>query len=180
MRLARTALLLTFAFALATAVGAQPRPGGGGGGPRPGPGGGGGGPPGGLIVQYDPDQIAKLLSDAGFPSQVIEMKDKSRQVQTQFWPDVFSGAIPIYCQNKNPGICNGVAIFANLGKSSVDSNWLNAWNASFFFVRAYTLESGELIFKYDVLLAPGVTPDYIKLTAAIFKNAVDQSTDFKP
>lgn len=181
-------MALIVALMFAGAAAAQPRPGGGG---TPGGGGAGGAPShsgaGGLIVQYNAEQIAQLLTAAGFNSEVYENKINDKEtlhmVRTQFWPNdtsTFGGALPIWCKQDNPKICNGVSIFVNLGKSTVDSKWLNAWNGRIFFVHAYTLDDGTLIFSYEFMLQPGVTPEYLKDAAAAFKTAVDMSTDFKP
>jgi Putative bacterial sensory transduction regulator len=128
-----------------------------------------------------------LFNAAGFESEVVDNKisdtDSVRMVRTQFWPGAtttFAGAVPIWCKKDNPKICNGISIFVNLGKAGIDSKWMNAWNSSMFFVRAYTLTSGEFIFDYQFPLQPGVTPEYIKTAVTAFKTAVDLSTDFKP
>jgi hypothetical protein len=179
-------LVFMVAILFAGAAAAQPRPGGGGA-----PGNGAPGPapsaPSGLIVQFNAQQIAQLFSAAGFASEVYDNKvdDKTvtRMVRTQFWPNdtaTFGGALPIWCKTADVSICNGASIFVNLGKSTVDARWINAWNNQIYFVRAYTLDDGSLIFKYDLMLQPGVTPDYLKTAIAAFKAAVDMSTDFKP
>ena len=173
------AIVIIAAIAFATAVSAQaPRPGGG---PKPGGGGGGGGTPAGAaVVGFNPDQIAQLFNTAGFKSQVIE-NNKNKMVQTTFWgdsSDIFSGAFGIYCNDK--GQCAGMTVFANLGKvDAVDAAWVNAWNNRYFFVRAYLNKDGNLIFDWDALLM-NVSTDDVVLTAKIFKQIVDQSTDFKP
>ena len=179
MRFATRAILVVAAVILATAAGAQaPRPGGG---PRTGggnEGGGGGGAPGGLIAQFDPDQIAQAITAAGFPSKVV-LNNKVRMVQTGFWGDeIFSGAYGVYCNDK--GACGGLKMFANTGKSSVGADWINAWNNRYFFVRTYQTDKGDLVFFWDVLLVGGVSPNNIAATATVFKSIVDQSTDFKP
>jgi hypothetical protein len=172
------------ALLFAAAAGAQPKPGGGGtppgGAPAP-------APAGGLIVQFNAEQIAQIFTAAGFSSQVIDNKvdDKTsiHMVQTKFWPNdttTFGGAAPIWCSQDKPNICNGINIFVNLGKASVDTNWINAWNNRIYFVRAYTLSDGSLVFGFDLLLQPGVTPEYIKTAVVAFKSGVDVSTDFKP
>ena len=186
MRVLTRAIVLIATLLFCGAAMAQPRPGGGGtpGGGAPGPGPSGGG---GLIVQFNAQQIAQLFSAAGFASEAfdnkVDEKTVTHMVRTQFWPNdnsTFGGALPIWCKNDNPSICNGIAIFVNLGKAGVDQKWINAWNNEIYFVRAYTLDDGSLIFKFDVMLQPGVTPDYIKFAVAAFKAAVDMSTDFKP
>jgi Putative bacterial sensory transduction regulator len=177
MRFLTRAILIVAAVTLAAAASAQgPRPGGG---PKPG-GGGGGGTPGGTITGFNPDQIAQLFNSAGFKSQVVE-NNKAKMVQTLFWSDandIFSGAFGIYCNDK--GQCGGMTTFANLGKvEAADAAWLNAWNSRYYFVRAYVTKEGNLIFDWDTLLV-NVSPDDIVLTAKLFKQIVDQSSDFKP
>jgi hypothetical protein len=178
MRLLTGAVLIVAAIAIATAADAQgPRPGG----QRPGGGGGGGGGANSsAVVGFNPDQIAQLFNAAGFKSQVIE-NNKAKMVQTQFWPDandIFSGAFGIYCNDKNQ--CAGMTTFANLGKvDAATAEWLNAWNNKYYFVRTYVTKDGNLIFDWDTLLV-NVSPDDIVLMAKVFKQIVDQSSDFKP
>jgi hypothetical protein len=175
MRLITGSIVIAVAIAFAVTASAQP--------PRPGgrkPKGEGDQAPQGMIVKIQPEQIAKLFTDAGFNSKVVEMKDKSRLVQTEFWSgDVWSGAIPLVCEKDGSG-CHGMMLFANLGKeSSVNQDWINAWNDRMLYVRA-TNHKDALIFTWQVALLTGVTPDYIKYAASGFKYLVDQSTDFKP
>jgi hypothetical protein len=181
MRFTVRALVVTASLVLAAAAVAQPRPGGGG--PRPPtppPPGGGDGAPGGMIVKINAEQLAQLFTEAGFPSKVID-NNKTHMVQTQFWTeDVFSGAIPEACDDDGSG-CHVFKIFANLGADAgITDAWINAWNSRYWFARAYKLDNGALIFAFDVPLWTGLTPDYIKTAAAMFKKSVDESTDFKP
>ncbi len=181
MRLTTKAILVMASLVIAVAAGAQPRPGGGkppGGGP-PG-GGGGGGAPTGTIIKIQADQIAQLFNDAGFRSKVID-NNNTHMVQTEFWSDqVFSGAIPQACEKDGSG-CHGYKLFANLGTDSgVDQAWVDAWNSSWLYVRAVKLKNGALIFYWDVALLTGITPDYVKGSAVLFKAIVDASSDFKP
>ena len=56
---------------------------------------------------------------------------------------------------------------------------MNAWNNKYYFVRAYVTSDGNLIFDWDMLLV-SASPDEIVLMAKLFKQIVDQSSDFKP
>jgi len=174
MRFTVPATLLLSAALFATAASAQPKPGGGGNPPTT-------TPPAdnGLIAQYNADQLAQLFTAAGFSSKVVVTKDNQRIVRTQFWPDTASGAEAAYCK-KDGSTCNAyklVAIISN--EKNIADNWTNAWNSRYFFVRAYK-DGDDLVFTWDVLLYPGVSADYVKTTATIFKSIVDDSTDFKP
>jgi hypothetical protein len=178
MRFAIKATLAVAAVVFAATAHAQPRPGGGGGGHPPS--GGGGGAPAGMIVKLKAEQIAQLFNDAGFQSKVVD-NDGTHMVVTSFWSDqVFSGAIPQSCEKDGSG-CHAFKLFANLGADTgVSQAWVDAWNNNWLFVRAYKLENGSLIFAWDVALLTGVTPDYVKTTAKLFKTIVDESSDFKP
>lgn len=164
------------AVVLSSGVSAQPRPGGGAGSsPFANPPASGGA----LITEYNADQIAQLFSAAGFPSKAVVTKDNAHIVQTEFWPNTASGVAAAYC-TKSGGACHAIkimAIFVNA--ASVGDTWINAWNSQFFFVRGY--KSGkDLVFTWDILLYPGVSADYIKTAAAVFKSIVDESANFKP
>ncbi len=121
--------------------------------------------------------MAQIFSAAGFQSKVIN-NNKLTMVQAVFWtPDIFGGAIPQSCEKD--GGCRAFKIFANLGKSSVGQAWVDAWNSSWLYVRAY-FSNGELIFSWDVGMFSGVTQEYLVTEIKTFKGIVDQSTDFKP
>ena len=64
------------------------------------------------------------MSDAGFPSKVVETKS-GHIVVTAFWSEqIFSGVIPIACEKDGSG-CHGLMLFANLGKDTgVDQAWI--------------------------------------------------------
>ena len=176
MRLTLSATLLLTAAVFATAASAQPRPGGGGGGSSK---------PAtatadnALISAYNADQLAQLFTAAGFTSKVVVTKDNQKIVQIQFWPNTPSGVESAYCK-KDGSACNAyklVAIISN--ETNINDAWTDAWNAKYYFVRSYK-DGKDLVFTWDVLLYPGVSADYIKTTATIFKSIVDDSTDFKP
>ena len=175
MRFFKAAIVFA-AITISTVANAQPRPGGGGSTPAP-----ASAPTttSGLITVYDANQIAQLFTAAGFPSSVSVGSDKVPYVQVQFWPNTVAGVAPGYC-NKDGTNCNAyklIAIISN--ETSIGDAWTDAWNGYYYFVRAYK-DGTDLYFTWDILLAPGVTPDYIKTTASIFKSIVDDSTNFKP
>jgi hypothetical protein len=181
MRFTTRAVLMVAALAFAAAATAQPRPGGGPG-PKP-PAGGGPNPgsaPGGLIVKLQAEQIAQLFNESGFQSKVVD-NNNIHMVQTLFWTDqVFSGAIPQACDKDGSG-CHAFKIFANLGpETGVSQAWIDAWNNDWLYVRVYKAKDGSLIFSWDVALLTGVTPDYVRTSAKLFKSIVDDSSDFKP
>ena len=118
------------------------------------------------------------MNDAGFASKLID--NNGPVVLVAFWNDqIFSGAIPQACEKDGSG-CHSFKLFANLGKDTgVDQAWINAWNNSYYYVRAFKLQDGQLIFEWNVALLTGVTPDYIKLAAIAFKSAVDEFDQFQ-
>jgi len=133
----------------------------------------------GLITQFNADQLSQLFTAAGFTSKVVVTKDNQRIVQTQFWPNTASGAEAAYCK-KDGSTCSAfklIAIISN--ETNINDAWTSAWNSRYFFVRAYK-DGTDLVFTWDVLLYPGVSAEYVKATASIFKSIVDDSTDFKP
>jgi hypothetical protein len=180
MRFSPTALLMVATLVFSGVAVAQPRPGGG---PKP-PGGGsgpsGGGAPAGLIVKLQAEQIAQLFSEAGFQSKIID-NNNTHMIQTLFWTDqVFSGAIPEACEKDGSG-CHAFKVFANLGPDTgVSQAWIDAWNNNWLYVRASKTQDGSLIFTWDVALLTGVTADYVRVSAKLFKTIVDSSSDFKP
>lgn len=174
MRFAATVVLALLACSYGAVADAQPRPGGGRGQS------GGGGAPTGLIVKLQTEQIAKLFADSGFQSKAVD-NDGTQMVVSTIWNDqIFSGAIPQSCEKDGSG-CHAFKIFANLGPDTgVSQAWIDSWNNSWLYVRAYKVENGSLIFSWDVALLTGVTPEYIKAVPHLFKSIVDESTDFKP
>jgi hypothetical protein len=177
MRFFKVASLVLVALVLTVSAHADPKPGGprpGGGGPSP----GGGNAPSGLVVNVQPEQMAQILTQAGFQSKAVD-NGGTHMVRSLFWSeDIFSGLIPEVCDKDGP--CHAYKLFANLGKDSgVNQAWIDAWNSRWLYVHA-TLSDGSLIFAWDVAVLTGVTPEYVASTAKLFVAIVNESTDFKP
>jgi hypothetical protein len=136
--------------------------------------------PGALIASMTADQVAGLLNPT-FPSKVTQDDKNSKWVITSFWGDSLYSGVLMNGTCDNNGSCTILGFFANFGKTpNVDQNWVNSWNENQCCVRAFFYTDQSLIFQYDVALSPGVTADYITSAAQLFKQAVDQSTNFKP
>jgi hypothetical protein len=180
MRLVLRAALILSAVAFASAATAQPTPGGAAPSTTPStttP--STAAPSGGLITQFNADQVAQLFTAAGFASKSgVEQDNKTPMVSTQFWPNITSGVIGNACDSNNACPAYTIlAIFPN--EQAINDTWTDGWNSKFLFIKAYK-DGDNLIFEWDVMLAPGVTPDYVEATAQVFKAIVDQSTNFKP
>jgi hypothetical protein len=179
MRATAKIVLVFMVFAFMAAAGAQPRPGGGGGGTTGGAGGSGAGTQGGLVTFVQHELLARIFNDAGIKSTVENLKNGGRVVKMQIWPNTYSAAYPIFCK-KDGTECGGYQIFVNLGNTNVSDPWMKSWNAKYVLVRTYKLDNGEQIFQLDEITQGGVTPQNIALAAAVFKQIVEESTDFKP
>jgi putative sensory transduction regulator len=174
MRFFTRAILIVATIALATAANAIGPGGKGGGGTA-----GGGGGNSGLILGFNPDQIAQLISAAGFNAQVV-MNGKTKMVKADFGfgDGNFSGAFGIDCNDK--GQCAGMEMFVNSGKNEAATpEWINAFNNGYYFVKVIKDKDGNLIFEWDTLLI-NVSPDDIELMAKLFPQIVNASSDFKP
>jgi hypothetical protein len=172
MRAVAQVVIVLTALVLAAPVGAQPRPGGGGGG-------GGGGTPSGVITFVNHEVLANIFNSAGIKSSVDKLKDGGLIVRMQIWPNTYSAAVPIFCK-KDGTECGGFQLFVNLGNTNVNDAWIKAWNRHYFFVRTYKLDNGEQIFLLEDITQGGVTPQNIAFSVAVFKQIVEESTDFKP
>ena len=175
MRSIAKIMIIFTALLLAAPADAQPRPGGG----TKKPGGEGGSAQGGLITFVQLEQLARIFSAAGIKSSVEKLQNGVQIVKMEIWPDTYSAALPSNCKDDGTQ-CGGYQIFVNLGDTGVNDAWLQAWNSRYLFVRTYKLDNGAQIFRWDGLTRGGVTPDNIALSAVIFKNIVEQATDFKP
>ena len=176
--------LIVGSLALAATAVAQPRlPGTPG--PQPAP----PGPApaaGGVFAKITPQQLSQIvggLTIDGKPiaTSIKTFDDGSAVIVTPFWGDqLYSGINMEYCEKDGTG-CHTLQFFANFGKqSTVDANWINAWNLAYIGVKAYTLQNGELLFCYHLPLLSGVSDTYIKSFTAFFKVVVDEAFKFKP
>jgi hypothetical protein len=164
-------MIVFTALVFAATASAQPRPGGGGG--------GGDSAPGGVITFVQHELLARIFNGAGIKSSVERLKDGGQIVKMQIWPNTYSAAVPIFCK-KDGSECGGYQIFVNLGNTGVNDAWMKAWNRRYFFVRTYQLDNGEQIFLVEDITQGGVTAQNIAFSAAVFKQIVEESTDFKP
>jgi hypothetical protein len=180
MRLIMRAVLILSAGLFASAASAQLTVGGGGATPSTPSTTPSTSAPSGLITQYNPDQIAQILTAAGFQSKsTVTSDNKTHFVSTQFWPNTTSGVLGIGCDSDGSN-CVSYEIFTMLpNEQSIGDAWTDAWNNAFWFVKA--VKSGDnLIFQMDVMLDPGVTPAYIGASAQVFKEIVGQAATFNP
>jgi len=175
MRLITRAALILTAVALASPAAAQLVPGGGGTPPAPTT----PGPTSGLITQFNATQIAQLFTAAGFTSTAGTLSDnKTPVVNVQFWPNTTSGVLGTLCENN--GACPAYSIVTILpNQTGIGDPWTDAWNNKFGFVKAVK-NGNDLIFVMDVILGPGITADYVKTTATLYKAIVDQAQNFNP
>ncbi len=176
MRLIMRAVLILSAVALAFPAAAQLVPGGGGTPPAapstP-------SPTSGLITQFNAAQIAQLFTAAGFTSTAGTLSDnKTPVVNVQFWPNTISGVLGTLCENN--GTCPAYQILTLLpNQTGIGDPWTDGWNDKFGFVKAVK-NGSDLIFIMDVVLGPGVSGDYVKTTASLYKAIVDQAQNFNP
>jgi hypothetical protein len=175
MRLVMRAALILSAVAFASAAVAQPTPGGTAPSAPPTT----SAPSGSLVSQFSAAQIAQLFTTAGFASTAgVEQDNKTPIVSVQFWPNITSAVVGNACDNN--GACPAytiIALFPN--EKAINDAWTDSWNSKTLFIKAYK-DGDTLIFEWDVMLAPGVSTDYVEATAQVFKAIVDQSTNFKP
>jgi hypothetical protein len=170
MRLIIRLAMILFGAALVSAASAQPSPGGGPGASTA---------PSGLITQFNADQFAQILTAAGFSSKSgVASDNKTPIVVAQFWPNTQSIIYGTYCDNN--GVCPAYQILIGFqNQQSIGDPWTDAWNSKFGFVKA--LKSGtDLLLVMDVMLAPGVTPDYVAASGGVFKTIVGNVSTFKP
>ncbi len=177
-------LVIVASLAFAPVAAAQVvLPGGGGGTPAPAP---APGAQAGLITKLTAQQLVQILgtiriNGATVPTSIRAFNDGSSMVVMPFWgPQVWSGIILQFCEKDGSG-CHLLHFLANVGKQpSISADWVNAFNASFYYVKALKLTNGELAFTYDIGMWPGVTQNQIVQMTGMFKAIVDNSFKFKP
>jgi hypothetical protein len=181
MRSLSSAILVLASLALGAPAVAQPVIG-----PGPGPAPAPTPVSGGMIIKITAEQLAQILGGMKINGQAVQtsiksFKDGTSIVITPLWgPQVYSGVLTELCEKDGSG-CHWLEYFANLGKqSSVDTQWMNAYNSRFFGMKSYTLKDGALVLQIDMPLWPGVSPQDIGWHMIYFKNAVDDSFKFKP
>lgn len=175
----KTALIMAAALVLAPAAGFALGPGTGGSGGG-GSNGGGSTAPSGAVAGYSAQEISQLFTDAGFQSEVQKDKDNTQFVVGNFWGgSPYAIAYPYSCNADGSG-CKVLQIFVNIGKNDqITQAWMDAWNTRQLFVKVVKMSDGSAVFDWDVIIT-GVTPDYVKLVAALFKQQLDASSSFKP
>lgn len=170
----RTGLVLA-GLLIAPTAGFALGPGTGGGGSS-----GGNSTPSGAAVGYSAQEISQLLIDAGFQSEVQKDSKNNQYVVSNFWGgQPYAIAYPSSCNSDGSG-CKAMQIFVNIGKNDlINQAWMDAWNTRELFAKVVKLSDGSVVFDWDFLIT-GVTPDNVKLAAALFKQQVDASANFKP
>ncbi len=163
----RVLAALACVLALALSVYAQPKP------PGPAP---GGQPTGPLLSKVTPEQMADILTKAGYASKV-QGSGQDKSVAAQFFPGTPGKVMFAACDNTG---CNLVGFVYDFGKlSDIGADWVNAWNEQ-KQVTAVLLDDGGLEMRMWTHLYGPVTADHLGATARMFVDMVNSSTDFQP
>ena len=132
--------------------------------------------PGGLIARIQPDELASLLTAAGYQAQV-QSDNNGKYVAT-----TMSGySVLVFLYDCKPQGCSSIQYWTGFGAAaSLTLAFVNAWNTQWRFAKANLDDKGNLIFTSDVFLDGGVSADNIKGTASLFDYLLGELNKFSP
>jgi hypothetical protein len=135
----------------------------------------GGGSGASVIDRITLEQLASVLTEAGFQSQLKTTPDDRKFVVTKIhgfnvgiWP---GGCKPEGCSNLEWDV-----YFSD----KVTLDFVNAWNAEKRFAKAYVGKDGEIGLSMDTILTGGVAPANIAAYAVAFDYFLSELAKFQP
>jgi len=129
-----------------------------------------------LLTKVSPDQMADILTKAGYPSKV-QSAGAEKTLATQFFPGAPGKVLFTACDGAGCGLVGFVYDFGKI--SNIDAKWVNAWNGQ-KPVSAVLKGDGSLqMLMWTHVFGP-VTPEHLAATARLFVEVVNSSTDFQP
>jgi hypothetical protein len=77
--------------------------------------------------------------------------------------------------------CRALYFYTNFGQQKdVDLKWINAYNAKYFFGKAYIDSEGKFAFDMAVHFFGGTAPEYVTQSAEVFGVMLKSLFSFKP
>jgi hypothetical protein len=127
------------------------------------------------------EQVLELIKKAdGYSDAEIVTStsdNKTRAVRAKV-NSVIAIVLPEFCKE---GKCRGLWFYTNLGKQKdVDLKWINAWNARYYFGKAYIDKEGKIGFDMAIHFSGGTTTQYITDSAELFGVMMKTLFSFKP
>jgi Putative bacterial sensory transduction regulator len=140
-----------------------------------GPKGGGGTAAGGLISRITAEQLAGILSQAGYPSQVRTQQNEKYVVSDMKGVTVNS---ILYTCNNQGCLSFDLVVYAS---DQLTTDFVNAWNDKKRFTKASVDPSdGTLTLASTVVLSGGVSAENIKEYARFYEAMLGVFAQFQP
>jgi hypothetical protein len=130
----------------------------------------------GLYTRIQPEDLAALLTAAGYQSKV--QSDESGKYIATTMSGFNVAVIPYDCQAQG---CSSLQFWTGFGAdASLNLKFVNAWNSQWRFAKAALDAQGNLLFTQDLFLDGGVSADNIKTNAALFDYLLGELNQFNP
>jgi hypothetical protein len=131
---------------------------------------------GGLYSRIQPEELAAILTAAGYRSQVQSDNTGKYIATTMSGYNVL--VFPYDCQAQG---CSSLQFWTGFSAdASLTLKFCNAWNTQWRFAKANLDNQGNLVFTSDVMLDGGVSADNIKANAGLFDYLLGQLNQFNP
>jgi Putative bacterial sensory transduction regulator len=132
--------------------------------------------PGGVISRIQPDDLAAILTAAGYRSEV--QSDNSGKYVATTMSGYSVLVFPYDCKAQG---CSSIQFWTGFSADpALDLEFANAWNTQWRFAKANLDVQGNFIFTSDVFLDGGVTAENIKASAGLFDYLLGELNQFNP
>ncbi len=132
--------------------------------------------PGGVISRIQPEDLASILTAAGYRSQV-QSDNTGKYVAT-----TMSGySVLVFLYDCKAQGCSSIQFWTGFGgDQALNLEFANAWNTQWRFAKANLDDQGNFIFTYDIMLDGGVSAENIKVGAGLFDYLLGELNQFSP
>ncbi len=132
--------------------------------------------PGGAFSRIQPQDLAAILTAAGYRSEVQSDNTGPYVATTMSGYSVL--VFPYDCKAQG---CSSIQFWTGFtADPSVNLEFVNAWNTQWRFAKANLDGEGNLVFTSDVFLDGGVTAENIKASAGLFDYLLGELNQFNP
>lgn len=133
---------------------------------------------GGMLIRIGPEVTAKAMQDAGYAQTETGKWSNGVAYARGVLNDIRVAANHEEC---NEAGCRLVVFWVDFGvQSTIDLEYMNAWNRAFRFARLYRDDRNHVVFIWHVPLYTGVAPDYLRVAASQYGSLLKDLMQYTP
>lgn len=130
-----------------------------------------------IITSVTRDQVATILKDNGYRAEIVPQPSGSSGAIVRTGMSGHTVVVAFF--NCNAEKCAAIQFWTGLRKSTKFTPALvQKWNTEIRYAKTHLTEDGSLHMEYDIYLAGGVSPGYVKSAAALYGNLLARLDEY--